>query len=346
MKQRSSRLILLFAWNAILWTGFLHGIEALWAFRDPSRGLPFDGFKDGIFYTWGHPVRRGRLEFKGRRFRSRDFDLPKPSGTYRVMALGDSFTFGRGLAEEERYTERVEALLRAAFPRRKIEVINFGIQGADTGGERDILNTLGPQVDPDRVLVGFCNNDPKPGGADRSQKRDAFNTRHGGWMNFVKQRLEWAGLPMVAGRVHSWIYTVAERTGTIPTGNEEFSRVYNPESPEWKRFTRALADIVEWSRRRKLPPPIFAVLTVVPHSFDLTHPDENLRLALAWEEQARRAAETAGFITVGFLKEIAAAPPGESLHVNAADGHPGARLNDIYARGLFDLLRKEMTDGR
>jgi hypothetical protein len=240
----------------------------------------------------------------------------------------------------------VEALLRAAFPRRKIEVINFGIQGADTGGERDILNTLGPQVDPDRVLVGFCNNDPKPGGADRSQKRDAFNTRHGGWMNFVKQRLEWAGLPMVAGRVHSWIYTVAERTGTIPTGNEEFSRVYNPESPEWKRFTRALADIVEWSRRRKLPPPIFAVLTVVPHSFDLTHPDENLRLALAWEEQARRAAETAGFITVGFLKEIAAAPPGESLHVNAADGHPGARLNDIYARGLFDLLRKEMTDGR
>ena len=44
-------------------------------------------------YTWGHRVSDNSLGF-----REREFALPKPPGVCRVMVLGDSFTWGAGLA--------------------------------------------------------------------------------------------------------------------------------------------------------------------------------------------------------------------------------------------------------
>ena len=44
--------------------------------------------------------------------RGPEFQIEKPAGTFRILSLGDSRTFGWGLAEEETYSRRVERLLQ------------------------------------------------------------------------------------------------------------------------------------------------------------------------------------------------------------------------------------------
>lgn len=43
--------------------------------------------------------------------RGPEFSLTKPAGTFRILALGDSRTFGWGLADEETYSRQLEAML-------------------------------------------------------------------------------------------------------------------------------------------------------------------------------------------------------------------------------------------
>ncbi|MYH27884.1 MAG: SGNH/GDSL hydrolase family protein [Acidobacteria bacterium] len=141
---------------AALILGMLYGAELVF---DPHRRLPVNARIDGVRYTWGH-----RVENNGYGFRERDFTSPKPSGVYRVMVLGDSFTWGAGLAVEERYTAIAEALLNEASHRGRFEfeVLNFGLRAAPTTEERDVLRDYKDLVRPDLIVVGFCINDPQP----------------------------------------------------------------------------------------------------------------------------------------------------------------------------------------
>lgn len=59
--------------------------------------------------------------------RGRDPVMPKPPGTFRILMLGDSFTFGFPVRDEETFCARIEHGLRAqGYP---VEVVNGGVSG-------------------------------------------------------------------------------------------------------------------------------------------------------------------------------------------------------------------------
>jgi len=61
-------------------------------------------------------------------FRDHPYARPKPSGTFRIVVLGDSVTFGFGVALEATFVKQLEALLvRAAT--MPIEVLSLGVSG-------------------------------------------------------------------------------------------------------------------------------------------------------------------------------------------------------------------------
>ncbi|HLY39430.1 MAG TPA: GDSL-type esterase/lipase family protein [Candidatus Binatia bacterium] len=101
------------------------------------------------------PVRTNAAGFRGPA-------LPgaKPAGVYRIVALGDSFTFGFGVRERQAWPARLAALLDArtgGTPR--VEVVNLGVPGT---GPRDYLWHLahtGLALQPDLVVIGFFAND-------------------------------------------------------------------------------------------------------------------------------------------------------------------------------------------
>src|SRR5580765_3181920 len=60
--------------------------------------------------------------------RSPEVAVPKPDDTFRILLLGDSFTFGMRVADDEQiFARRLELHLRERYPSRRIEVVNGGV---------------------------------------------------------------------------------------------------------------------------------------------------------------------------------------------------------------------------
>jgi lysophospholipase L1-like esterase len=92
-------------------------------------------------------------------FREPRLPAPKPPGTVRIVAIGDSFTQGYGVNESEAYPRQLEALLGARDPARHYEVINLGVPGACPPDYLYNLREVGLAYHPDVVLVGLMAND-------------------------------------------------------------------------------------------------------------------------------------------------------------------------------------------
>jgi lysophospholipase L1-like esterase len=90
--------------------------------------------------------------------RNDEVDPAKPSGSFRVIVLGDSWTVGVNLDVEQTTVRRLGAMLAAAAPGARVEVINYGLIGgkAETG-RRLVPRILG--LHPDLVVVAYAQND-------------------------------------------------------------------------------------------------------------------------------------------------------------------------------------------
>jgi hypothetical protein len=84
-------------------------------------------------------------------FRGPLVDWEKPEGTLRILAIGDSYTWGDGVGDEDVWLRKLETDLRTCGP---VEVINAGIVGRNTVGEADYLRDKGVRLHPDLVLLG------------------------------------------------------------------------------------------------------------------------------------------------------------------------------------------------
>lgn len=102
--------------------------------------------------VWGTSVQINSLGL-----RDREYSPKKPPGVYRILALGDSITFGNYVAAREPYPEQLEGML-GRLPGR-FEVLNLGLGGYDTLNEVALLEHKGLALQPDMVVVGFCIND-------------------------------------------------------------------------------------------------------------------------------------------------------------------------------------------
>ncbi len=84
-------------------------------------------------------------------FRGPVVDWDKPDGSFRILAIGDSYTWGDGVEDDDVWLRALEADLSPCGP---VEVINVGIVGRNTVGEADYLRDKGVRLKPDLILVG------------------------------------------------------------------------------------------------------------------------------------------------------------------------------------------------
>jgi hypothetical protein len=82
--------------------------------------------------------------------RDQEYPATKPPDTLRVLALGDSFTFGEGVAYGERFTDVPENEIAG------LEIINAGVPGWGIETELAFLALEGVRYRPDWVIV-FLN---------------------------------------------------------------------------------------------------------------------------------------------------------------------------------------------
>ena len=106
----------------------------------------------------------GEFDFQYRHnslgFRDAEHAPAKPKDTFRILGLGDSFTYGVGAAFDETYLSQLQGMLgRRPGAHPRTEVIQAGIPGFFPELERILLERCARQFDPDLILVGFLPND-------------------------------------------------------------------------------------------------------------------------------------------------------------------------------------------
>ncbi len=92
-------------------------------------------------------------------FRGPDFSLQKPSNTYRILGVGDSFTFGEGVNEQDTFLSKLNSHLTTQHPDKSFEVINAGASGYNTRDEVISLTNRWIKLTPDLVILTFTMND-------------------------------------------------------------------------------------------------------------------------------------------------------------------------------------------
>jgi lysophospholipase L1-like esterase len=88
-------------------------------------------------------------------FRGREVAVPKPAGTWRLLVLGDSFAFGKGVADGEPFPEVLESRLRERLPGQALDVVDGGMNGYGTDQQAALLRRVGRRLEPDAVVLAF-----------------------------------------------------------------------------------------------------------------------------------------------------------------------------------------------
>jgi hypothetical protein len=96
-------------------------------------------------------------------FRGPDYAIPTPEGTFRILALGDSYTLGEGVNEQDTFSAQLESRLNAAARARsqpiRYEVINSGVGGYSTEQERLSYELFSSAYMPQLVVLTMVFND-------------------------------------------------------------------------------------------------------------------------------------------------------------------------------------------
>jgi len=104
----------------------------------------FRGNPNAMIY--GHPL--NSLGFKDEEFK------PKEKGVYRIVGIGDSYTFGV-TPYPDNFLTVAEKELAARFPEKKVEIYNMGIPSIGPKEEIGLLEDEGFGWEPDMVLINF-----------------------------------------------------------------------------------------------------------------------------------------------------------------------------------------------
>jgi hypothetical protein len=85
----------------------------------------------------------------------KEINFEKQEGSYRILCVGDSFTFGQGVESKEAYPKLLENGLRLKFPDKNIEVLNAGWIASNPRAQGRFIREYGIKFKPDMIIVGF-----------------------------------------------------------------------------------------------------------------------------------------------------------------------------------------------
>lgn len=109
-------------------------------------------------------------------FRGKEFSGIKPEGTFRIICLGDSSTFGWSVGEDETYPYYLERILREKYKDARFEVLNLGVTGYSSRQGRELFSRIAMGFEPDMVVFAFGPNDRLP-----ALKSDSEHLRDRTW---------------------------------------------------------------------------------------------------------------------------------------------------------------------
>ena len=250
----------------------------------------------------------------------------------RVLALGDSFTWGSKIAEtDSTWPARLERRLRRQLQAGELQVINLAERGFTMANEAERLRRLGWQFDPDLVIVQFFVNDSyesgpnfeRQGGAEaRPYQRHLLpvRMREGAIRNSALLPLIDQGLSRLVGQ---------------PALTEQFRPFYAAQARGWGQLRSALREMGDSSSARSVPIVLVLFPALLPGRW--TTSDYPLR---EFYSQVGDEAKRAGFHVVDLIPEFVTRSDDDwrTWWATPYDSHPGPAAHAVVAAAIAQLV--------
>jgi len=253
---------------------------------------------------YGTRVRTNALGFRGAEVAA------KQPGEYRVVVLGDSMTFGPGIADERLYTAQLEQKLRARHP--GVRVLNLAVEGYNILQYEAVLHEVALALEPDLVLVALFPVNDFEMDTYEANRRVAFGEGQGSdpWRySLYAYRAYGYKLEHVAQTAFQRLVPAPEKAAT---------------ADGWDANTAALRRIARAAEARGLP----LLVAMLPHTKGFETQRPAFARVDAWCAQER-------IVCLDVLARFRARPviDGE-LVLNRIDAHG----NDEYHRLVAELI--------
>ncbi len=262
-------------------------------------------------------------------YRDIEHTLEKPPGITRIVFVGDSFTFGWGVTDDEVYTH----LLRE-MSGPEVEIISIAERGWSVDDYHRAMHEEVLAYDPDMVVVGVVTNDPEPQTIDPNSEHKLL-TLQPDWYIFrrITRKL------YVPFFLDYQISRLGDRLGMRYTYLDWEDDLYDQEHPNWEHWERKVDEMGTLLKEHDIPAYAFILTNV------RTKTERELR-------KYRLSAETfsaAGFETIdlepAFSETFAGYSPVQ-LAVFPNDGHPNERVHRFYAHEIWAVLEPAVEDMR
>lgn len=172
------------------------------------------------------------------------FTLDRPAQVFRIICVGDSHTFGHGVAEPETWPRALERELSPGAEGQRVEVLNFGVGGYEGAQKVALIERRALACDPDLIVLQLYMNDVAVGHRNlarrgrRSPLLRLAQPRREGWIRELRQRSSFCDLILsnLFGRLCLANYMAANLAG------------FEDSNPHWRDLQqrlRACRDLLE-----------------------------------------------------------------------------------------------------
>jgi hypothetical protein len=290
--------------------------------------------------------------------RGPEFQVEKPAGTFRILSLGDSRTFGWGLVDEETYSRRLERMLQEWVEKKpptsyvpltpalspsdgerenraqtvrnatRMEVINAGVNAWSYPQMAVYFRDTGLRFQPDVVILGEANL-----WTQFSEKNDPEFVKKFLWRVRLKNFLRRFAIYHYVIEVQLQDFYQRNRTRFIPVDpqHDALFKAQQQSDPD-ALYRTAISDLCHTARSNHVQP----VLLFLPTLDDLQSTNQSRVLRAKLAVSAALSVPLAD-LTPGLSAE------GNALYLAADPVHFNARGNGIVAQRIFETVTNLIT---
>ncbi len=243
-----------------------------------------------------------------------EFPEKKPE-TFRIIALGDSLTYGYGIREEDTYPRRLENDLSNSF---RVEVLNLGVSGAQSEDVSRILRTQFPVLHPNLVFYGVCLNDFLPSGVGQYASNRAYTVPLPYRQHFIDKTLTGN---LLANRYDALLMRLGLRKDFLGDILSDFDGYQ-------RRFAKDVRAMNAFVQDRGLPPMVAMVLDQYPDT-----KGKSYQVVLAAEKHLLAAG-----VRVIHAEYIRRNDGRKDWYVSRWEGHPNEKANAVFAQEIAEVV--------